>query len=431
MILAATLAQQEIINCRKRFLFLAAGRRWGKTATVRNRIIRQTVTHPRFKYWYCAPYYAQCKKEWNLLTRNRVFAKRIQSQSTQPFPYIRLHNGSEIGFRSLNRPESIRSEGLHEVWVDELQDVDEETFVAVIRPLVSDLRGVLGASGQFRGYNWFYKSLYLPGQDPESRSFKSWRFPSSTGLEFLSAAGQQELADARLMLPKALYDQEYDCIPSANEAAVFDPDDIDACIRGEVIKRPRSSFTYIMGLDLGRVVDHTALVVLERESGQVVWAQKWARGMKHQTLAMLAGRVARRYNALPIIDVTGGATGGKRKPDAYVKYYREVMPNAKARWWNPATKTEMVNTLSLAVEQHKVGIPAEYEAGGKGKSAYSEDSLIDELRKYEYERKGTHYDYHAPKGDHDDFTAALLMAWWGKHANWGAAVGDSIGSILA
>lgn len=366
-----------------------------------------------------SPYYAQSVKEYNLLVRNKTFARRIQQNKLQPFPYILLTNGSEIGFRSLHKPESIRSEGLNEVWIDEIQDVEAEGFWEVIRPLVSDLRGTIGASGQFRGYNWYYKSMYLPGIDPSIKNFKAWRYPTSSGLAFQSRAGRTDLEDAKLLLPKAVYDQEYDCIPSANEAAAFDPDDINACIDGAPMRRPRNGYSYIMGLDLGRVVDHTALVVLERETGRVVWCQHWPRGVKHSSLAMLAARVARRYDALPVIDATGGATGGRKKPDAYLKYYRKAMPNAKARYFTVTTKPEMVQTLSLAIEQKQVLIPAAYEHNGEGATAANaDDSLIDELKKYEYEYKHGRYDYHAPKGSHDDYVAALLMAWWAKHAHW-------------
>jgi len=426
--LVATPDQQDVITARERFLFLAAGRRWGKTTTVRNRIIYKTLGRPSFKYWYIAPFYSQGVKEYNLLVRNQIFARRIVQCSKQPFPYILLNNGSEIGFRSFNKPETIRSEGLHEVWVDEIQNIDPSGFWEIVRPLISDLRGTLGASGQFRGHNWYYKSMYLPGRDPTMRNYRAWRFPTSTGLAFQSAAGRQDLEDAKLMLPRLKYAQEYDCIPTANEDAAFDPLDINKCIEGRPMFRPREGYTYIMGLDLGRVVDHTALVVLERESGRVVWCQRWERGVKHSSLAMLAARVARRYSALPVIDVTGGATGGKAKPDAYLKFYRKAMPDAKARWWNQSTKGEMVETLSLAIEQLKVAIPSEYEAGVK---SGSEDLLIDELRKYEFKLKGNHYDYAAPKGAHDDYVAALLMAWWAKHAGWGKNIGLNISAALS
>lgn len=416
--LAATPDQRSVITARERHLFLAAGRRWGKTTTVRNRILFKTLGTPGFKYWYITPYYAQGVKEWNLLTRNRVFAKRISQKKKQPFPYILLHNGSEIGFRSFHKPESIRSEGLDEVWIDEIQDIDPDGFWEVIRPLVSDTRGTIGASGQFRGYNWYYKGMYLPGIDPSVRNYMAWRFPTSSGLAFRSAAGQQDLIDAKTMLPKSVYDQEYDCIPSANEAAAFDPLDIDRCIEGEPSRRPRLGYSYIMGLDLGRVVDHTAIVVLERETGRVIWCQHWQRGVKHSSLALLAARVARRYNAMVVIDATGGATGGRKKPDAYLRFYRKAIPNAKARYFTKHTKAEMVHTLSIAIEQKQVLIPKAYEHNGVGVAASYEDSLIDELKKYEYEYKNGHYDYHAAKGAHDDYVAALLMAWWAKHANW-------------
>ena len=410
MALITTLDQIEIIQARERFLGLFAGRRWGKTATVRNRIIYKTAT-PGFPYWYVTPLYSQCYAEYESLTNHPIFRRFIRRSKTQPFPQIWLNNGSTIGFRSFENPKSLRSAGLGEVWVDEIQDIKMDGFWPVIRPLISDRRGTLGVSGQFRGHNWYFKQFFKPGINPRNKLYKAWRRPSSTGLMFQGPAGRKELSIVRDQVPPAVYDQEYDCIPSANIAAVFPPKQVDAIIGGRISTKSRAGRRYIMGLDLGRVVDHTALVVLEVETGQVVHAEKFPLNRKHAEYAKLAGDVARQYGALTVMDTTGGATGGRAKPDEYVKLYRQRIPDVRTFFWGSRNKESIIAHMGLEIQSCKIRIPKAFI------------DLEDEVRSYEWTYRNGYYDYHAADGKHDDYVAALAQALWARRSGWVPARG--------
>ena len=416
--LVTTPDQIQMITAPERFLGLFAGRRWGKTATVRNRIIYRLMNRPGFYYWYITPRYSQCFEEYELFRNHPKLRRFIRRGKGQPYPQIWFNNKSRIGFRSFEKPVGLRGGGLDEVWVDEIQDINQKQFWPIIRALISDKRGTLGVSGQFRGHNWYYKQFYKRGINPKNKLYRAWRRPSSTGIMFQSPAGIEELEIVKSQVPPAVYDQEYDCIPSANVAAVFPPKQIDAIVGGKP-SGPRASKTYIMGLDLGRVVDHTALVVLEVETGAVVHAEKFPLGMTHATYAKLAGDIAKRYAAVVIMDTTGGATGGHAKSDEYVKLYRQQIKDVRTFWWSAQTKEAIIAHTALEIQAAKIKIPEEF------------DDLIDEVRSYEWDYRNGRYDYHAADGKHDDYVAALAQALWARRSGWAPQKGGvNLSSVL-
>ncbi len=351
--------QQEIITCPARFIFCAAGRRWGKSITADYRAIYQT-RKPGFKYWYVTPTYSQLIERYRSIALNPGFQKYIAYTKLQPFPEIGLFNGATIGYRTFERPENLRGAGLDEVAVDEIQDIREESFWPVIRPLLSDRRGSLVCFGQFRGHNWYYKELFLKGQTDNTGLYKSYRFPASTGLMYQGTAGENELKLAKEQLPKVIYQQEYDCEPIANQNAAFDPQDIERITRFEPRPIPFNGKTYIMGLDLGRVKDPSAVIVLEVQTGILVHAEKLPLGMKHEIQAQRVAIIQRRYGARCIVDCTGGATGGHNDTDAYLQYYRKSIPDIKPFFWQRANKERIVHNLCLEIEQSKISVPHQF-----------------------------------------------------------------------
>lgn len=407
--LLATNDQQRVIQSPSRNIALFAGRRWGKTVVFKNRILYKSFKQYGWHSWYIAPCYAQAFVEFRKIAFHPDLQSFIHETRQQPFPEVTFVNGSRVGFRSFDRPDNLRGAGLHEVLVDEIQDILEDDFWPVIRPLVSDRRGNILVAGQFRGMNWYYEKFYQRGLKDKTGVYAAWRFPSSTGLAFQGEKGRAELQLLKDSLPKIIYDQECECIPVANQAAVFNYEDLAAIKRGSM-KGPEVGARYILALDLGRVVDPTAYVVLNDKTREVVFAGSMPLGMRHVEQAKLAAAVQQRYNATVVIDSTGGATGGKVHVDAYVDEYRKTMPGLFELKWTVDQKTRFVQTLCMGVEKRELSIPAQFEEIHRQMAAYE----------FVYSAGGIRYG--APVGKHDDYVAALAMAWY-AHKN--RYVGDS------
>jgi hypothetical protein len=224
---------------------------------------------------------------------------------------------------------------------------------------------------------------------------------------------------ARSQLPRVVYLQEYECEPVANQNAVFDPLDLDASRRGVALVQAAHGRHYSLGLDLGRIADPTAVVVLEAETNTVVHAERRPLKERHEIQSVHVAQIARRFNAAVICDVTGGATGGHAESDAFVKFYRAQMPQLREFVWSRQNKTRIIHALAFEIEQRRLAIPAAHQA------------LHDELGLYEYEYKNGVYDFHGPSGHTDDLVAALAMANYARIKNWGPQTGGApLGALI-
>lgn len=409
--------QREFICAPERFLTLMAGRRAGKTDAIKSRIKLRT-RQKNFEYTYITPLYAQCLEIYREITRDPTYQHCIKWIRERPYPHYGLHNGSRVFFKSFQRPEGLRGAGMDEICIDESQDpsVGEYDVKTIVLPMLGDRRGTLVLSGQFRGHDWRYEQFWLPGQktidgqpNPAYRpQYKSWRIHSSQGYVFQGADGAAELDLQRSITPRAVWEQEWACVPSANANAVFLPHHIDAIVGGSLSHTPSPQMQYVAGLDLGRVVDQSAFVVLEcgPQVATVVHAEKLPQRQEHAEQAVRIAQLANQYRCPVVIDVTGGATGGHQSQDTYVKFYREKVRDLREFYWQRANKEKVISQLSLDIEQRRILVPAECA------------ELLKELRQYEYHHRGYYYDFSAPKGLHDDYVSALAMAVWGWHRGW-------------
>jgi hypothetical protein len=259
--------------------------------------------------------------------------------------------------------------------------------------------------------NWFWE-MYQRGQDKNQDLVRSWLYPTHTGIRYQGAKGKALLADDKALVPSYVWDEEYLCIPGANQFAVFRF--FDQCILPDGADRPKAPQTgkvYVIGLDLGRARDHTCLVVLEFDRptmiGTVVHAEQFQLGLAHSEMAISVGAVARFWNAVVVMDTTGGATGGHRDVDSYVQEYAKHIPNLREFYWGPANKEGIIAELALWTEQKRVLVHPVFKP------------LIDQMRAYEIRRSGTHRPQFGPTaGMHDDYVAALAQAVHGCKSNW-------------
>jgi len=431
VVLYGTPQQRLIVECTARYIGLFAGRRWGKSVGCsRNRIIKKCLETPGIEYAYITPKYAQCYGEYEALLYSDI-APLIKRKKVFPFPCIWFTNGSYVSYRSYDNPESLKGKGFDEVWVDEIQDStfqNEDGFLRVIRPLLSDKRGTLIVSGQFAGKDWRYERYFLKGQkyllddkgnattqpNPKfNANYFSVRFPTSDGLLFQSDVGKADLEECK-ELPQAVWESQYLCLPTMDINSLFPSDQIDAITQLKtslginVLAEPigKRGNPYIIGYDLGsHGKDYSVIIVLDCITGIVVHCERIPLGTPHAIQARRLAAVQVAYNnPTVLLDSTGGGTGGKHAPDAFLKFYRDnTVKNLREIVLSNRQKDQMVKTLGLHIQQKSLWIPSQYK------------ELIAELRNYTFEHiSGGMYRYTAPKGQHDDYVSALLLAVWGR-----------------
>jgi hypothetical protein len=421
----ASTAQWRVINSTARFLGFFAGRQFGKTWTAQERIIRRVLRNPGFQYWYVTPFYGQCIEEYEKLLERPDFRRHIARAKMQPFPQVWIRNGSRIGYRSFEKPRTLRGKGVHECWFDEIQDINAGEFWPVTRALTGVRLGTTVVSGQFRGKNWYYKEFYekgLPGTPEfQAHTHESFRFRTDESAMWQSTAHRAELALIKSQVEDFTWRQEYLCEACSNPNAVWLSEQLDAIVRGEP-QKPIPGHVYCMGLDLGRVSDHTVITIIDVATGQCVYFERLPLHQTHPTMAVHCGNIASWYNnAFVVMDATGGGTGGKAPVDSNLKFYRARIKNMynQGFYWGPANKKPIIEEVTLAIQEQWLKIPAQFSV------------LLEELRIYEAKYITGFWSFSAPDRMHDDCVQSIAMAIWGaRRLGYRGCSGGSLDVLL-
>ena len=116
-------------------------------------------------------------------------------------------NGGELHWRSADKPDNLRSEGLNGAILDEADFMDQSTWFDAIRPSLSDKQGwALFASTPNREKGWFHR-LFDRGMsnDSDDVSYRSWQFPTWENPIILAS----EIDEARRDMPPITFRREY------------------------------------------------------------------------------------------------------------------------------------------------------------------------------------------------------------------------------
>lgn len=411
--------QREVIQHPARFQFVGGARRLGKSFLAEARIRWKCLTRPNWNTMLVTPLAIQGEPIFDSLQYDEQLRPYILRSKSRP-GRMWFKNGSKFECRSFERPAGIRSSNVNECIFDEIQSVASgEDFHNVLRPVLSDRSGSVLLLGQFRGNNWFYRDFYLPGQaapgselnplDGGVPRYKSWRFPTYLAPWAQNEKGKRELEIVKSQVPEYTWRTEYLCEVCTNPNAVFTTDQLARITKGDLPDRPargEGDDAYICGLDLGRVVDPSAVVIIHRHTGRVVYVERFPLGMSHDEQSDRLARLASRWRALVVLDSTGGATGGYSKVDEFLKLYRSKYPRVKSVWLGAHNKEAIISALTLAVQKVEITIPAACA------------TLLDELASYEWERRGDYYSFQGPRGHADDTVIALALANWGRKNKW-------------
>ncbi len=365
-----------------RFRVLNCGRRWGKTVAGANEFIRQMWKQdPNIVGFAVAPTYWHTQRQWSEFF-NFCPAELIE-EIHRADRHVILKGNRNIWFKSADNPDSLRSQGVKVLWVDEGAQIAEEAWTLALRPALMDEKGIAFFTGTPRGHNWYFR-LWTRGQDPSQTDYKSWSFPSASN-PYLDPA---EIAAFARDMPELAYRQEV--------LAEF-LEDVGSVFRGvdRIVKGSFQTFEqhkqYVMGADLAKLEDFTVLCVLDMDGHLCAFDRfselDWV--LQRKRIVQLA----QRYDARLLIDSTGV---GDPICD---ELHRENIRVEGYKFTN-ATKKDLIENLSIMIENQQLTLPQVPE-------------LINELKLYGYKTTPSgNVQYGAPEGYHDDCVVALALAAW-------------------
>jgi hypothetical protein len=329
-----------------------------------------------------APTYWHTKRQWTEFFNNcpLELIARIHRAKRQ----VILEGNRTIWFKSADNPDSLRSQGLKVLWVDEGAQIAEEAWTLALRPALMDQKGIAFFTGTPRGHNWYFQ-LWTRGQDPSQTDYKSWSFPSSSN-PYLDPT---EIASFARDMPELAYRQEVMAEFLIDIGSVFR--EVDRIVKG-TLQPPQPGKQYVMGVDLAKLCDFTVLIILDMEGHLVAFDRFSQLDWVFQRKRIV--QLSQQYKDARLqIDSTGV---GDPVCD---ELQRENVRVDRYKFTN-ATKKDLIENLSMMIENQQITIPQIPE-------------LINELKLYGYKTSPSgNVQYGAPEGYHDDCVIALALAAW-------------------
>ena len=376
--------QLEVHNSQARFKVLSAGRRWGKTRLGVNECLDAAAQGGRA--WWVSPSYKTSEVGWRPL---RQIARKIPNAEIRLVDrMVTLPNGGFVAVRSADNPDSLRGEGLDFVVMDECAFMQREAWTEAIRPALSDRQGKALFISTPKGRNWFWEA-YMRGVNGEE-GWESWTFPTSSN-PYIEPA---EIEAAKRDLPEMIFRQEYlaefiddsgGVFRRVQEAAVLEP------------KEYEQGRQYVAGVDVAASVDFTVVTVLDAETKEMVYLDRFNR-VDYPVLIDRLEAVYNRYHLTSMVVESNSI--GRPVIDELVARGLNIVPFTTTS----ATKQAIIQNLQAAFENGQILV-------------LNDQILVGELLSFESKRNASGgFSYSAPDGMHDDCVLSLAIAWHGANS---------------
>lgn len=384
--------QIPIVNDQHRVVVAAMGSKFGKTFSMGIWLAQQAWNRYQSVNWWCGPTQQQATIAWNqiLLYLPRERVKINRSNHTI---YLLQTNGSihsRIEFRSADRPETLRGEGVHAAVVDEAAFWNYDSYISVWTTL-SRTRGKLRIISTPKGRNYFYDE-WLKGWDEDLRQknpeFMSYQLPTHAN----PYVPRESLEEFKANFPADVYRQEILAEFLDESAGVFH--NILGCATATERKKPMVGRRYVLGIDWAKQDDWTVLTIADVDEKEIVYIDRFT-GIDWNVQIDKAIRLAREWNdAAVIMDSTGVG-------DVPLDSMSAVYPHTEGyQISNNAAKVALIQKLQFAMERGDIKYP-------KNKV------LINELQTYGYTMSSTgKFIFGAPTGYHDDCVISLALTNW-------------------
>jgi len=270
--------QYRVHTCGKRFVYVMAGRRGGKTKCGAREFLRRIfkkyrkIAHlpykakyeiaggaprikPRLHYWAVAPDYSLSKVQqrelFDVLPPEQIAKWKASDKE------LWLKGDILIEFKSAQNPDSLVAVGLNGMWVDEVARLRPTAWSGNLRPCLSDTGGWAIFTTTPLGKNWSYEEIYRLGNpkdalyEPEYANI-TWRTVDNIRVPLLA----DEVEKAKKTMPLKYFMREYEASLEIFAGQVYDNWEPYVHKVGEnnkhgIVRPPRRFDRLICGVDWG------------------------------------------------------------------------------------------------------------------------------------------------------------------------------------
>ena len=377
--------QKTILGSACRFRVVACGRRFGKTFVGIYSILEAAAVYKK-KCWWLSPTYAMAEHVWEelKLASRDIEKRRVYEKDRR----LNFPKGGSISVRSTFAPDHLRGVGLDFVVLDEAAFMDSAVWPEVVRPMLLDRKGSALFLSSPNGKNWFW-DIYQMGLQKRT-NWRSFNFPSSANPRL----DAEELAAIRAQTPERVWREEYEAEFISDSGQVFRG--ITAATTAPLNVQPDPSARYVFGLDWGRELDFTAVVVLNVDNHHIVALDRF----NQVSWSLQRARLHALYDRWQPLAIWAEANSiGSPNIEALQQEGLPLHPFTTTS----ASKSPLIDSLALAIERQQIAL-------------LPDETLLAELAAYKMERlPAGGYRYTAPSGLHDDLVIATALAWHASH----------------
>jgi len=369
-------------NHNVKFHSVVTPRQFGKTFMGTQLMLYWGINNPKSKIFWTSPQYSQAIKVMKELYSG-IRDTDVVYNYNRGENIIELFNGSELYFRSVENADAMRGYSADYLICDEFAFYKPDVWNMVLKPTML----VRGKQAMFistpKGKNVFYE-LHNMGTSDEFINYMSHRGHHIDN----PFADKQEIADAKKVLPDAIYRQEY------NGEFIDDGGEVFANINDMITNvywQQRTDKKYYAGIDTGNMNDATVCTIIDEDGNVVDIYHK-----KHTTWNDHINNIARilqKWNAQALLETNhNGAIIEEIR-----KQYRNVNPFVTTS----KSKPDIIERLIMRFQDSNITIPEQFPM------------LKDELASFSftYNAKTRYVNYAAAPGMHDDCVMSLAIAF--------------------
>jgi len=376
--------QKDVIKTfdNSREILMRAGRRFGKSQLCSYLALRELLK-PNKNIWVVAPNYNLSEiifdniAGWvgQILTHGQSY-----TITKNPVPSLDVAHGSKMQIKSAENATSLLGRSTDLVILDEASRLPQYIWERYIYPTTIEREGKIMYISTPTGKNWFYdKELEL---GDSAFHFTTYDNPYIK---------KEELEKLKNNHSELTFRQEYlaEYISEAN--AVFP--NIRDIVEDYPEKGPEPGGLYIMGVDLGRRADASAIIILSRLNHKVVYIEEIVKADYALQKEHIKALSAKYNNAKIIIESTGPGDPVYQdllRDGANVQEFRTAGHN----------KAQLIEKLAIFIEQRSITIPEHKD-------------LMREMMDYEVVMSSSGFNKYKGRGKKpDDLVIALALAVW-------------------
>lgn len=354
---------------------------------------------PALQFMILAPTFGAGYQNWvELKEFSRPFAeaglvKQIKEDEKKVILYLPNDKECVIEVCSADRPESLLSRGIDLLHVTECDDISDLVFYSYVRPMLrrAGRKGYAMFCGTPRREESWMATLAKRGKNPEDKEVDYFNYTSFDNPYADHEGMIRDMED----IPNYIIRMEYFAERMADVQSAFQ--NINACIKG-LPEQPIDNHQYVIGIDLGRSIDYTVQIAMDKATRQAVAFERFDdKSWEVQERKMM--EFAKKWNnPLVIMDTSNVGMA------IYQYMGKQGFRTKGINLHSGIEKKRIIDNLALALEKETVHFPRDF------KVLIKELSIYKRVAANKWGQPIDNIKYRAPIGQHDDAVVSLALA---------------------